>query len=121
MLFRQLNWVDGLKPNDDIMLYAIDCAVPGSGGGAGGPAVTEPAPPAGDVDRADCWREASLGWPTRFSVLDAALKAINCSRCFSSRATVWLVGTATTAATAPMSLPLPGRTPTRYTAPATTA
>src|SRR5262249_61629321 len=33
MLSRQLNCVLGSKPNDDIMLNAMDCAVPGSGAG----------------------------------------------------------------------------------------
>lgn len=117
MLFRQLKYVCGLQPNEDSMFQAIDWAVPGLGGETGGPDEDEEEALA--PGSALVLREATLGWPTRLSVWDAVLIAINCARCFSSVAMAWLFGTAMAAATAPAVLSVERKPTTYVTAPIT--
>src|SRR5215831_18232770 len=73
MLSRQLNCVLGSKPNDDIMLKAMDWAVPGSGAGK-----VMVAPPAA---AAPSGMAATCGTLTRCMLCDAASMTIICWSC----------------------------------------
>src|ERR1700746_3561954 len=91
MLSRQGNSVFGSNPKDDIMLYAMDCAVPGFGGGPDTipppppPPVVAVPPPLVDPAVALA-RDANLGAPTTCIVWVAVARTIICWRCCSSTA-----------------------------------
>src|SRR5579859_6905492 len=107
MLSRQGYWVAGSKPNDDIMLYAIRCAVPGLGGGkftvAPTPPPPPPPPPPPEVPVAAVALAvlASFGAPTRRIVWDAVSMTIICWRACSSTVMARLPGSAAAAKAAP--------------------
>src|ERR1700677_614211 len=104
----------------------MDCAVPGSGG-ADVTKMTPPPPvpvpvllPVAVLAAATWAGEASFGLATTVSVRAAAVIAISCSRSVSSRAMVWLPGTASMASAA-LKAPDPGAKTTAPTATAITA
>src|ERR1700735_3744543 len=110
MLSRQPHCDDWLKPNDGSMLYAMLCAVPGSGAGA----LTSVAPLLDEFDEAAppfpaCWASVMsagltvAGLATTLSVLAASLMSISVVRSCSRSATELFCGSASMAAARPLA------------------